>query len=218
MAIGGVSGRDAAGFEFHHLRVFGFRTEGRDDGMQRPHPVERAGLRRLRAPAHGFRPGEIAHDVGDDLGDDLDGRAARLLHDGNIEVALLGVLLDFRFIDGFQPGALEEARDRAFRRADARAFLFLAHIRLPGRNAVHGEREPARRGEGFGALIDKPRLDQTVGDELPQILRGARLHARGDFFGEKFEQKIGHRYTAPPACVASQAAPQAFASSRTRKM
>ena len=148
----------------------------------------------------------------------VDRGAARLFHDGDIEVAFLGVLLDFRLIDGFQSGALEEARDRAFRRADARAFLFLAHIRLLGRNAVHGEREPARRGEGLRAFIDEPGLDQPVGDELLQILRRARLHARGDFFGEKFEQKIGHRYTAPPACVASQAAPQAFASSRTRRM
>ena len=83
---------------------------------------------------------------------------------------------------------------------------------------MHGEREAARRGEGLRAFIDEPGLDQTVGDELLQILRRARLHARGDFFGEKFEQKIGHAYTAPPASVASQAAPQAFASSRTRRM
>ena len=52
----------------------------------------------------------------------------------------------------------------------------------------------SRRGVaiGLGALIDEAALDQRIGDELPQILRGAALHARGDFLGEQFEQEIGH--------------------------
>jgi hypothetical protein len=57
---------------------------------------------------------------------------------------------------------------------------------------VHRKGQPPRRGEGFGALVDEPRRDQAVGDQLAQILDRARLHARGDFLGEKFEQKIGH--------------------------
>ena len=54
------------------------------------------------------------------------------------------------------------------------------------------EREPPRRRIGDGALIDEAALDERIGDELPQILRGAALHARGDFLGEQFEQEIGH--------------------------
>ena len=60
----------------------------------------------------------------------------------------------------------------------------------------------SRRGvdEGLGALVDEPGLDQPVGDELAQILGRARLHARGDFLGEEFEQKVGHQgHAAVPA-------------------
>ena len=72
-------------------------------------------------------------------------------------------------------------------------FLLLAHIGLPRRHAVHGKRQPPRRHERLGAVIDEPGVDQPVGDELSQILRRPRLHARRDFFGEKFEQEVGHR-------------------------
>ena len=63
------------------------------------------------------------------------------------------------------------------------------------RHALHRERQPARRDEGLGALVDQPGLDQPVGDELAQVLGRARLHARGDFLGEQFEQKVGHGIT-----------------------
>lgn len=79
------------------------------------------------------------------------------------------------------------------------------------------EGEPARRGEGPGALIGQPALDQRIGDELLQVLRRLALHAGGDFLGEEFEQEIRHQLAPPPA-VRSQAAPQALASSRTRRM
>ena len=45
---------------------------------------------------------------------------------------------------------------------------------------------------GLRALIDEPGLDQGVGDERLQILRGAHLHARRDLFGKQFEQQFGH--------------------------
>ena len=85
------------------------------------------------------------------------------------------------------------------RRADARALLLLAHVGLAHRHAVHRERQPPRRHERLGALIDEPGLDQPVGDRLAQILRRPRLHARRDFLGEQFEQEIGHVriYTLP---------------------
>ena len=92
-----------------------------------------------------------------------------------------------------RPARLEEARDRAFGRADARALALFLQVRLPRRHALHGEREPARRRERVRALVDEPGIDQPVGDELLQILRRARLHAGGDFLGEQFEQEIGHR-------------------------
>ena len=38
MAARRVAGRDAVDRELHDLGLFGLRSEGRDDGMQRPHP------------------------------------------------------------------------------------------------------------------------------------------------------------------------------------
>ena len=54
------------------------------------------------------------------------------------------------------------------------------------------EREPARSDKRLRALVEELVLDQSVGDETLQILRGLPLHAGGDFFGEEFEKKIGH--------------------------
>ena len=81
------------------------------------------------------------------------------------------------------------------------------------------QRQAPRRDEALRAFIEEIALDQRVGDEALQILRRLPLHAGGDFFGEKFEEKVGHRgYAAPPPAVLSHAAPQACASSRTRRM
>ena len=78
------------------------------------------------------------------------------------------------------------------RRADARAFLFFLDVGLARRHAMHRQRQPARRGEGLGALVDEAGRHQPVGDDLLQILGGARLHARGDFLGQEFKQEVGH--------------------------
>ena len=80
-------------------------------------------------------------------------------------------------------------------RADARALLLFLHVGLPDRHALHRERKPARRDEGLGALVDEPGIDEPVGDQLAQVLGRARLHARGDFLGKQFEQKVGHGVT-----------------------
>jgi hypothetical protein len=151
-------------------------------------------------------------DVGQDFADHLDRRAARLLDHGDIEVALL-VGLHFGFADRFEPGGFEESGDGVVRRADARAFLLLAHVGLARRHAVHGKREPPRRHERLGAVIDEAGIDQPVGHELAQILRRPRLHARGNFFGEKLEQEIGHRIFLQPlmAAVAHRLFRRAFA-------
>ena len=170
----------------------GLRPEDAEDRMQRPHPGEaRPASPKRCAPAHRLRPREGADDRRHDLGDHLLRRPARLLDDGDVEVALL-VGLDLRLGDRGEPRRLEEALDRLLRRADARPLPLLAPVRRARRQAVHGQRQPPRRGEGLGALIDQPGLDQRVGDELPQVLRRLPLHAGGDFLGEQFEQKVGH--------------------------
>ena len=81
---------------------------------------------------------------------------------------------------------------RGYRRADARALLFFAGVGRTGRQAGDGQRQAARRDEGLGPLIDQPGIDQRVGHGLLQILGGATLHARRDFFGEEFEEKFRH--------------------------
>ena len=44
MAVGGLAGLDAVDGEFHDVGLFGLDAEGGDDGMQRPHPLQRARL------------------------------------------------------------------------------------------------------------------------------------------------------------------------------
>src|SRR5205823_10741817 len=77
--------------------------------------------------------------------------------------------------------------------------LFL-QIGLPRRNAVNRQREPPRRRECLGPFIDETLGDEFVGDHAAQIVRRLCLHARRNFFGEKFEKEIGHLlYSPPPA-------------------
>ena len=49
-----------------------------------------------------------------------------------------------------------------------------------------------RRRKGFGSLIKEATLHERIGHKLLQILRRTALHAGGDFFGEEFEEKVGH--------------------------
>ena len=159
--------------------------------MQRPHPAERAGLGRALAPPHRLRPGERLHHLRHELADHLDGRPTRLLDHRHVEVALL-VGLDRGLLDRLEPGGAHEALDRAGGGADARTFLLLLHVGLADRHALHRKRKAARGDEGLGALINETRIDQPVGDQLAQVLGRARLHARGNFLGKQFEQKVGH--------------------------
>ena len=191
MAARDIAGGNAVDVERHDVGLLGLRSEGREDGMQRPHPGERAGLRRRRAPAHRFRPGKAFDDGRQNLADHVDRGAARLLDHRDIKVALL-VRLHFGVGDRFQSGGFEKSGDRLLRRADPRALLLLAQIGLSHRHAVHGERQPPWRHERLGALIDEPGFHQPVGDKLAQILRRPRLHPRRDFLGKKFEQEVGH--------------------------
>jgi hypothetical protein len=154
---------------------------------QRSEPAPRG-----RAPAHGFRPGEVADDGGDDLGQHVRRGAAGALDERHVELALLRIALDRGLIEGGEACALQEALHGGLRRADAGALALLAHVLAADRQARDVKRQAPRRRKGLRALIEEAALDQRIRDELFQVLRGAPLHARGDFFGEEFEEKIGH--------------------------
>src|ERR1700676_2450029 len=94
--------------------------------MQRPHPLQRAGLCRALAPAHRFRPRERSDDDGQDIGEHVDRGPTGLLDQRDIEVALLRIALDFRLVQRGKASSLEETLDRGIRPTDARALaLFL---------------------------------------------------------------------------------------------
>jgi hypothetical protein len=191
VAAGDIARRHAVDLEVDDFGLFRLRPEGADHRVQRAHPLKIA-----RAPAHRFRPGKLAHDLRNDLGDHLFARPPLRLDDGHIKIALL-VGLDLGFADRLQPGALEKALDRLLGRAHARALLFLALVRLPRRQAVHRKREPPRRGKGLRPLIDQPARNQRIRHKLLEALLRLRLHARGNFFGEQFEKQIGHGISGP---------------------
>ena len=146
-----------------------------------------------------FGHGKVAIDGVQTSLDHVDRSAARLFDHRDVEIALL-VGLYLGFADRLQARRLQKAGDRVLRRADARAFFLFLDVGLARRDAVHRERKPARRDERLGALVDETGLDQPVGDQLAQILGRARLHACGDFFGQKFEQQVGHIGTAWMKC------------------
>src|SRR5262249_51978188 len=109
VALRDVAGDDAVDVERHDLGIFVMRAEGADDALKRPHPAERAG-----PPFHALRPGEGADRGRHDLGNDLGRRAAGLLGDGDVEIALR-IVLDFRLVYRRQAGRLQEAGKRLFR-------------------------------------------------------------------------------------------------------
>ena len=186
--VRGIARRDAVDRKRHDVGLLGLRAEGGHDGMQRPHPGQRARACRPLAPAHRLRPREGADDERKDFRQHVDGGAPRLLDQRHIEVAPLGVLLDGRLGKRGEAGAFEEALHRGVGSADPRPFALLLEIALARRNALHGEREPPRRRERRRPLIDEPGIDQPIGDHAAQILRRLRLHAGGDFLGKQLEQ------------------------------
>ena len=191
MAAGRVAGCDAVDRKRHDVRLLGLRPEGRDDRMQRPHPVERARLRRCSPQRIDFGHGKLLNDLGHDFGDHLDRGAARLLDHRDVEVALLGPSGSWPRRSRSSPAALRKPA--------------IAPSGAPTRGPFFSSADPAAapacpaRSARAGAASRTPwrprrpdRHRPAVGDELLQILRRARLHARGDFLGEQFEQKIGH--------------------------
>ena len=169
--------------------------------MQRPHPLQRARPCRAFAPAHRFRPRESTDDDRQHVREHVQRGAAGLFDQRDIEIALLQVTLDFCLFKRRKTGGLEKTLDRRLRTADPRPPALFLQVGLSCRNAVHRQRQPPRRRERLRALIDQPLGHQPVGHHAPQIVRRLRLHPRGNFFREKFEEKFGHLlYSPPPAC------------------
>ena len=188
--FGAVAGLDPVHVHFHDAglaRVVGQDTENR---VQRPHPTQAA-----RAPAHGFGPGEIADDACQHLGHDDIGGAALLGDLGEIDLALF-LVADLQRVAA-DTGTAQKALDRLFRRIGARALAFLGGGGGCGEQALHGQRQAARRGKRGGACVGQPGLYQPVGHARAQVVRRARLHARGNFFGKKFDQQIRHGASGP---------------------
>ncbi len=178
---GDIAALDAVHLEFNRLIV-----EQAEDRMQRPYPADAP-----RAPAHGLRPGELAHDGGHRLGDDRGGGAAGLFGAGQV-IAALRVVDDLAFVEALQPRRAQEPLDRLFRRAHARTLPLLGRRSGLLRHALRDEGDAARPRERVLGRNGEPRLGQGLGHHASEVFSGARLHPRGDFFGEKFEKQIGH--------------------------
>ena len=110
----------------------------------------------------------------------------------DVKLPLLAVALDFRVLDAREARAFQKALNGGVGRADAGAFLLFDAILLLGGHADDMQRQAARRGEGLRAFVEQIGFGERAGHEALKILRRLALHARGDFFGEEFEQEIGH--------------------------
>ena len=66
--------------------------------------------------------------------------------------------------------------------------LCVLHVAaLLSASALNRQRQAARRRKRSRSGIGQPGLDQTVGHQLLQVIRGARLHPRGNFLGERVQ-------------------------------
>ena len=187
-------------------------VEQREDAVQRPDPAERCA-----PPAHGFRPGH---------GADRRCRAAPAASPPSCRpssrsprrrTAPLISCTSAWSIDG-EAGGFEEALDRLLGRADARALALLACVGLLARA---GRRRRARGGAAWQrrrrASKLSPAAFQLLGHQTLQVLRRARLHARGDFLGEEFEREAQASLQASAGAVAAALEPAvAAAPSRAR--
>ena len=153
--------------------------------MQRAHPTQAAGT-----PAHGFGPWEIANGVFEHLSHDLCRRAARLGDGGKIDRAFRGLALFQIFARHTR--ATQEAFDGFVRCANFGAFALFIDGRAFGQQAFQRECQAARRGIGAGVSIGQTGLDHTIRHFLFQIFSSPRLHTRGNFLREKFDQEIRH--------------------------
>ena len=165
MAVGDIARGDPIERERHDIGRLMRTAEGAENCAQRPHPAQRVGPGRTRAPAHRFLPGERAQDRRQNLGDQLRRRAAGPLDHRDIDLAFLAVGHFPRLIEVLQPRAFQKPRDRRLRRPDARPFALLAPVGLGGGQPDHMQRQPSRRRKTLRAFVGQAGLDQRVRDE-----------------------------------------------------
>ena len=187
VALRGAAGADAVDFQVDHVFA-ALVAHHAEDAVQGAHPAQAA-----RAPAHRLGPREAAHGLFELLGHDGLGLAARGGDGGVVEGALL-VLALLELVAG-DARAAHEAFERLVRRADLRAAALFLQGGAFGGQPLDRQAEAARRVEGRGGGIGQTGLDQTVGHHLLQVFGRPRLHARRDFLGKEFDQKVGHRLT-----------------------
>ena len=182
VAVGHAARLDAGDFGGDDLAV-----EQGDDALQRADPAQAFRRDRRFAPAHRFRPRELADDVLDRGFEHLGDGAARGLRDGEPHAVALGELV------GGEAGLAEEALQRLRGGGGAGAFDLLADGG-GGLGQAFGDQREAAGGGPHGEL-------QRVGDagggearaeQLFQLGAGGGLHAGGDLFRAEFEEEIAH--------------------------
>ena len=170
-AMGGILAADQG--EGHHRAV-----QQAQDALQRPHPGEGGD-----APAHAFRPWEVPHDIRQRLGGQCCGLDARTRLHQHPEIAGLGQRLALHAV------FFQEACQRGFGGGDARPALLLRRRLGPGLD-FHHQPDAARPGKSARCAHGDRR--QGRAHQPAQILCRPRLHPRGDFLGQQFQQQFGH--------------------------
>jgi hypothetical protein len=117
---------------------------------------------------------------------------ARLDQIGNVIITLLGISNDAGLADITQPRTAQKACERLFRTANFRTLTLLADVGGTRGQALNHGHQAARRTERLNPRRQKARLRQGVHQQLLEVLSTTLLHARRDFFGEKFEEELGH--------------------------
>ncbi len=189
VAAGGVTGSEMAEFERHDLAL-----EQADHRMQRPHPAQG-----MIPPAHRFRPGQLRQGVRQDTEQRFPGGLARLFDHGEPEFTLAGIAF-LALVQRGQASATQKTLHGGIGRTDARPLLLLTHIGLHARQAFHHQRQPARRDIGGDAFDIQRGFFQGLVHQTRQILGGALLHARGNFFRMQFQEKFAQHLRRLQAC------------------
>ncbi len=172
VALDQVAGDHAVDLQRHDLAV-----EDAQDAAQRAHPAQRP-----RPPGHGLWPGEVADDGLDHLGGDLRRLAAGARKGGEIDAVALHQGLAG---DG---GGPQETVDRRIGGAHARSLALLDAVFLTVGQPVDHQGQAPRPGKGGDAFEGQAGLRQALAGHALEVARRARLHARGNFLGEEFDQ------------------------------
>ncbi len=177
MALGQVRRREAFQFERNNRAV-----EDEQDALQRAHPTEAR-----RARAHRLRPREAEDHLAQHGAQHIGGLDARLFDPRHVDA-----VLDGQLVLG-QADLAQEAFQRLRRRAIARPLDLFADRGRFGGQAVDDQGQAARADIALDALEGQARGRQLAAHQAFEILRRRKLHAGGDFFGEQFNQQLGHQ-------------------------